>query len=101
MVCGRGWREAGAAKLKSKKNADAKRKPTEPPPVGYLVQVHQPETGETAEESVADMKGAIARAVELIRAGYIVEITSATSPAYGGATRPSRTAIAKDQRRLR
>jgi hypothetical protein len=67
--------------LSPKKKANAKRKPKEPSPTGYLVQAHQPETGETAGESVADMKGAIARAVELIRAGYIVEITSAASPA--------------------
>ena len=69
--------------LSLKKKANAKRKPKEASPVDYLVQAHQPVTGETAGERVADMKGAIARAVELIRAGYIVEITSAASPAYG------------------
>jgi hypothetical protein len=69
--------------LSPKKKDNAKRKPKEPSPTGYLVQAHQPETGETAGESVADMKSVIARAVELIRAGYIVKITSAASPAYG------------------
>jgi hypothetical protein len=46
-------------------------------PAGYLVQAQHPETGETAEESFVDIKDAIARAAELIRAGYSVEISSA------------------------
>jgi hypothetical protein len=49
-------------------------------PAGYSVQAKHPETGETAGESFADIKDAIARAAELIRAGYVVEIRSATSP---------------------
>lgn len=48
---------------------------------GYLVQAQHPETGETAEESFAHIDDAIARAAELIRAGYGVEIRSAASPA--------------------
>ena len=52
----------------------------EPPPA-YSVQAQHPETGETAEESFAGIKDAITRAAELIRAGYIVEIRSATPPA--------------------
>jgi hypothetical protein len=47
----------------------------------YLVQAQHPETGETAEESFAHIDDAIARAAELIRAGYSVEIRSAASPA--------------------
>ena len=50
-------------------------------PAGYSVQAQHPETGETAGEDFADITHAIARAAELIRAGYIVEIRSATSPA--------------------
>jgi len=50
-------------------------------PAGYSVRAQHPETGETAEESFAVIKHAIARAAELIRAGYIVEIRSATPPA--------------------
>jgi hypothetical protein len=48
---------------------------------GYSVQARHPETSETAGESFAHIEDAIARAAELIRAGYIVEIRSATSPA--------------------
>jgi hypothetical protein len=50
-------------------------------PAGYSVQAQHPETGETVGESFADMKNAIARAADLIRAGYIVEIRSGKSPA--------------------
>ena len=71
------------SELSPKKKANAKRKSKELFPAGYLVQAHQLETGETAGERVAGMKGAITRAAELIRAGYIVEITSTASPAYG------------------
>jgi hypothetical protein len=45
------------------------------------VQAQQPKTGETTEEGFAGIKDAIARAADLIRAGYIVEIRSATSSA--------------------
>jgi hypothetical protein len=47
----------------------------------YLAQAQHPETGETAEESFAHIDDAIARAAELIRAGYGVEIRSAAPPA--------------------
>jgi hypothetical protein len=67
--------------LSPKKKANAKRKPKEPSPTGYLVQAQHPETGETAEESFAHIDDAIARAAELIRAGYSVEIRSAASSA--------------------
>ena len=50
-------------------------------PSSYLVQAQEPETGETAGGSFADIKDAIARAAELIRASYIVEIRSTTSSA--------------------
>jgi hypothetical protein len=50
-------------------------------PAGYSVQAQHPETGETTGESFADIKDAIARAAELARAGYIVEIRSTTQPA--------------------
>jgi hypothetical protein len=50
-------------------------------PAGYSVRAQHPETGETAVESFADIKHAIARAAELIRAGYIVEIRSAIAAA--------------------
>jgi hypothetical protein len=46
---------------------------------GYSVQARHPETGETAGESFAHIKDAIARAAELVRDGYSVEIK--TSPA--------------------
>ena len=48
-------------------------------PAGYLVLAERPETGETAGGSFADIAEAIARATELIRASYIVEIRSITS----------------------
>jgi hypothetical protein len=50
-------------------------------PTGYLVLTRHPETGEAAGESFTHIKDAIARAAELIRDGYSVEIKSATSPA--------------------
>jgi hypothetical protein len=48
-------------------------------PAGYSVQARHPKTGETAAESFADIKDAVARAADLIRAGYIVEIRSDTA----------------------
>jgi hypothetical protein len=50
-------------------------------PAGYWVQARRPETRETTEESFAHIRDAIARATELIRAGYSVEIRSAAPPA--------------------
>jgi hypothetical protein len=47
-------------------------------PASYLVLAQHPETGETAGGSFADIKDAITRAAELIRASYIVEIRSTT-----------------------
>ncbi len=46
----------------------------------YSVQAQHPKTGETAGEGFAAIKDAIVRAADLIRAGYIVEIRSVTSP---------------------
>ena len=48
-------------------------------PASYLVEAQHPETGETTGESFANIKDAIARAAELVRASYIVEIRSTTS----------------------
>jgi hypothetical protein len=42
----------------------------------YLVQAEHPESGTAAGESYASMSAAIARAVELLQEGYIVEISS-------------------------
>ena len=50
-------------------------------PAGYWVHARHPETGETAEESFAHIRDAIARAAELVRDGYIVEIKSSKSRA--------------------
>ena len=41
-------------------------------PAGYWVQARHPETRETTEEGFAHIRDAIARATELIRAGYSV-----------------------------
>lgn len=48
-------------------------------PASYLVEAQHPETGEIAGETFANIKDAIARAAELVRASYIVEIRSTTS----------------------
>jgi hypothetical protein len=48
---------------------------------GYSVQAEPPESGTAIGESYANMPAAIARAVELIREGYTVEIFSASSVA--------------------
>jgi hypothetical protein len=49
------------------------------PPAPYSVQAKHPKTLETAEEGFVSIRDAIARATDLVRAGYIVEITSATT----------------------
>jgi hypothetical protein len=49
-------------------------------PAGYWVQARHPETRETTEESFAHIGDAIARAAELVRDGYIVEIKSSNPP---------------------
>ena len=51
------------------------------PAIGYAVQARHPKTAKPTEEKFADIKDAIAHAADLIRAGYIVEIRSDTSPA--------------------
>jgi len=50
-------------------------------PAGYSVQAQHPETGETIEESCANINDAVARAAELIRAGYVAVIKSTKPPA--------------------
>ena len=47
----------------------------------YLVQAEHPEFGTALGESYASMPAAIARAVELLREGYTVEIRSVPSVA--------------------
>jgi hypothetical protein len=49
-------------------------------PTGYLVQAQHHTTGQTAEEGFSSIRDAIARATDLIGAGYLVEIRSATLP---------------------
>ena len=42
----------------------------------YSLQARHPNGGDTISESYATMKAAVARAVELLQAGYTVEIAS-------------------------
>jgi hypothetical protein len=44
----------------------------------YLVQATHPQTGEAIDEGCADIRDAVSRAAELIRAGYLGVITSTT-----------------------
>jgi hypothetical protein len=46
---------------------------------GYSVQAKHSQTGDVVRESHATMKAAVARGVELVQAGYSIEIWS---PAY-------------------
>ena len=44
--------------------------------VSYSLQAHRPDGGDVISENYTTMKAAVARAVELLQAGYTVEIAS-------------------------
>ena len=46
----------------------------------YVVQATHPQTGEAIDERCANIRDAVRRAAELIRADYAVVITSITGP---------------------
>jgi hypothetical protein len=46
----------------------------------YVVQATHPQTGEAIDERWADIRDAVNRTAELIRAGYVAVITSTTVP---------------------